>query len=172
MGQTRRLTLPPSLPLTPSQVVKLKAFDKFENTTEALAAATALVDSKLSKGASPPRLPPPSAPPAAAVPGRRRFSPAGPARRLSRRRPSLPPATDNPPRQPPPKSPTQKQTKSHPPPKQTKRPSPPAPPVTQSIITGLKKFLKKHAEGDSLAVLDAKLGGLIKEKLGIACVAR
>lgn len=32
------------------QVVKLKAFSKFENTTEALAAATALVDSKLSKG--------------------------------------------------------------------------------------------------------------------------
>jgi hypothetical protein len=34
--------------------VKLKAFSKFENTTEALAAATAIVDSKLSKG--PPRL--------------------------------------------------------------------------------------------------------------------
>ncbi|GIL71940.1 hypothetical protein Vretimale_609 [Volvox reticuliferus] len=32
------------------KVVKLKAFSKFENTTEALAAATALVDSKLSKG--------------------------------------------------------------------------------------------------------------------------
>ncbi len=32
------------------QVVKLKAFSKFDNTTEALAAATALVDSKLSKG--------------------------------------------------------------------------------------------------------------------------
>lgn len=32
------------------QVVKLKAFSKFENTTEALAAATSLVDSKLSKG--------------------------------------------------------------------------------------------------------------------------
>lgn len=32
------------------QVVKLKAFSKFENTTEALAAATALVESKLSKG--------------------------------------------------------------------------------------------------------------------------
>jgi hypothetical protein len=30
-------------------MVKLKAFSKFENTTEALAAATALVDSKLSK---------------------------------------------------------------------------------------------------------------------------
>ena len=33
------------------QVVKLKAFSKFQNTTEALAAATALVDSKLDKGA-------------------------------------------------------------------------------------------------------------------------
>jgi nucleolar protein 58 len=32
-------------------MVKLKAFSKFENTTEALAAATALVESKLSKGA-------------------------------------------------------------------------------------------------------------------------
>jgi len=29
--------------------VKLKAFSKFQNTTEALEAATALVDSKLSK---------------------------------------------------------------------------------------------------------------------------
>jgi nucleolar protein 58 len=35
---------------------------------------------------------------------------------------------------------------------------------------GLKKFLKKHAVGDTLAVLDAKLGGLIKEKLEINCV--
>ncbi|KXZ47074.1 hypothetical protein GPECTOR_38g311 [Gonium pectorale] len=33
-----------------AEIVKLKAFSKFENTTEALAAATALVDSKLSKG--------------------------------------------------------------------------------------------------------------------------
>lgn len=32
------------------QVVKLKHFQKFENTTDALAAASALVDSKLSKG--------------------------------------------------------------------------------------------------------------------------
>ena len=31
------------------QMVKLKAFSKFQNTTEALEAATALVDSKLSK---------------------------------------------------------------------------------------------------------------------------
>lgn len=35
----------------PPQVVKLKSFNKFDNTTDALAAATALVDSKLSKGA-------------------------------------------------------------------------------------------------------------------------
>ena len=35
----------------------------------------------------------------------------------------------------------------------------------------LKKFLKKHADGDSLGVADAKLGAVIKEKLGIACVA-
>ncbi len=33
------------------QVVKLTSFNKFDNTTDALAAATALVDSKLSKGA-------------------------------------------------------------------------------------------------------------------------
>ncbi len=32
------------------QVVKLKAFSKFESTIDALAAATALGDSKLSKG--------------------------------------------------------------------------------------------------------------------------
>lgn len=31
-------------------MVTLKAFGKFENTTDALAAATSLVDSKLSKG--------------------------------------------------------------------------------------------------------------------------
>lgn len=35
------------------QVVKLKHFQKFENTTDALAAASALVDSKLSKGLYP-----------------------------------------------------------------------------------------------------------------------
>ena len=37
------------------QIVKLKAFDKFDNTTDALAAATSLGDSKLSKG-EPPKL--------------------------------------------------------------------------------------------------------------------
>eukprot|EP00891_Asterochloris_glomerata_P000764 jgi/Astpho2/764/e_gw1.00016.56.1_t len=66
------------------KMVKLKAFGKFENTTDALAAAASLVDSKLSKG--------------------------------------------------------------------------------------LKKFLKKHAVGDTLAVMDSKLGNLIKEKLDIPCV--
>lgn len=35
----------------------------------------------------------------------------------------------------------------------------------------LKKFIKKHAADEPLAVLDAKLGGLIKEKLGVACVS-
>ncbi len=34
------------------QTVKLKAFGKFESTIEALASATALGDSKLSKGAA------------------------------------------------------------------------------------------------------------------------
>ncbi|KAL3156979.1 Nucleolar protein 58 [Trebouxia sp. C0009 RCD-2024] len=73
-----------STPEGARKVVKLKAFSKFENTTEALAAAAALVDSKLSKG--------------------------------------------------------------------------------------LKKFLKKNAEGDTLAVLDSKLGNIIKEKLNIPCI--
>ena len=40
-----------STPEDARKVVKLKAFSKFDNTTEALAAAAALVDSKLSKGA-------------------------------------------------------------------------------------------------------------------------
>ena len=35
------------------QIVKLKHFQKFENTTDALAAATALVDGKISKGKPP-----------------------------------------------------------------------------------------------------------------------
>eukprot|EP00798_Chlamydomonas_sp_ICE-L_P014269 gene14269-20243_t len=66
------------------KVVKLKSFSKFENTTEALAAACGISDSKLSKQ--------------------------------------------------------------------------------------LKKFLKKNAEGEELAVLDKKLGGIIQEKLGISCI--
>jgi len=65
--------------------VKLKAFSKFENTTDALAAATALVDSKLSKG--------------------------------------------------------------------------------------LKKFLKKNVGEETLALADSKLGSIVKDKLGINCVA-
>jgi|TARA_B110000003_G_scaffold164156_1_gene164108 nucleolar protein 58 len=67
------------------KMVSMKAFSKFENTTEALAAAATLVDSKVGKN--------------------------------------------------------------------------------------LKKFLSKHAEGETLAVADSKLGAAIKEKLGINCVA-
>ena len=37
---------------------------------------------------------------------------------------------------------------------------------------GLKKFLKKHAVGEELAVLDKKLGGIVQEKMGINCVYR
>lgn len=47
-----------------------------------------------------------------------------------------------------------------------------APPPLPPLRAGLKKFLKKHAEGDTLAVLDAKLGSVIKEKLGINCLYR
>ena len=39
-------------------------------------------------------------------------------------------------------------------------------------LAGLKKFLKKNAEGDTLAVLDSKLGSIIKEKLDIPCIYR
>ncbi|CAH9113479.1 unnamed protein product [Cuscuta europaea] len=66
------------------KVVKLKAFSKFENTSEALSAATLLIDSKPSKG--------------------------------------------------------------------------------------LRKFLRSHCEGETLAVADSKLGNAIKEKLQIDCV--
>ncbi|KAH9605852.1 hypothetical protein KSS87_012488 [Heliosperma pusillum] len=66
------------------KVVKLKAFDKFENTAEALSAATLLIDGKPSKG--------------------------------------------------------------------------------------LRKFLKSHCPGETLAVADSKLGNAIKEKLQIDCV--
>ncbi|KAA8536940.1 hypothetical protein F0562_029418 [Nyssa sinensis] len=66
------------------QVVKLKAFSKFENTSEALSAATLLIDSKPSKG--------------------------------------------------------------------------------------LRKFLRAHCDGETLAVADSKLGNVIKEKLQIECV--
>ncbi|KAH7654965.1 nucleolar protein 58 [Dioscorea alata] len=66
------------------QVVKLKAFNKFENTTEALSAATLLIDSKPSKG--------------------------------------------------------------------------------------LRKFLRTHCDGETLAVADSKLGNAIKEKLKIDCL--
>ncbi|GFZ02832.1 NOP56-like pre RNA processing ribonucleoprotein [Actinidia rufa] len=69
---------------TARQVIKLKAFSKFENTSEALSAATLLIDSKPSKG--------------------------------------------------------------------------------------LRKFLRAHCDGESLAVADSKLGNAIKEKLKIDCV--
>ena len=49
-----------------------------------------------------------------------------------------------------------------------------ADPFVQSGIdvAGLKKFLKKNATGSSLGVADAKLGNIIKEKLGIPCIYR
>lgn len=50
IGCTQDLSADFSTPEGARKVVKLKAFSKFENTTEALAAAAALVDSKLSKG--------------------------------------------------------------------------------------------------------------------------
>ncbi|KDD76960.1 putative snoRNA binding domain-containing protein [Helicosporidium sp. ATCC 50920] len=42
--------------------------------------------------------------------------------------------------------------------------------VESKVSKGLKKLLKKHAAGETLAVLDAKLGSVIKEKLDIPCV--
>jgi nucleolar protein 58 len=42
--------------------------------------------------------------------------------------------------------------------------------VDSKMGKDLKKFLKKHADGETLAVADAKLGGMIKDKLGITCV--
>jgi len=78
------LLTPPLLHPMHPQMVKLKAFSQFENTTEALAAATTLVDAKLGKA--------------------------------------------------------------------------------------LKKFLVKHAGGDTVAVADPKLGSLIKEKCDLPCV--
>ncbi|KAG8062912.1 hypothetical protein GUJ93_ZPchr0003g17064 [Zizania palustris] len=69
---------------TARKVVELKAFNKFENTSDALSAATLIIDSKPSKG--------------------------------------------------------------------------------------LRKFLQKHCEGETLAVADSKLGNAIKEKLKIDCL--
>ena len=37
-------------------------------------------------------------------------------------------------------------------------------------VPGLKKFLKKNATGDTVAVADSKLGNIVKEKLGIPCI--
>lgn len=42
----------------------------------------------------------------------------------------------------------------------------------RAVHAGLKKFLKKHAVGEELAVLDKKLGGIVQEKMGINCVYR
>ena len=38
------------------------------------------------------------------------------------------------------------------------------------LDAGLKRFLKKNAGSESLAVVDSKLGNIIKEKLGIDVV--
>ena len=43
--------------------------------------------------------------------------------------------------------------------------------VDSKVVKSLKKFLTKHAECETLAVADSKLGAAIKEKLGINCVA-
>jgi nucleolar protein 58 len=40
------------------------------------------------------------------------------------------------------------------------------------LFAALKKFLKKHAVGEELAVIDKKLGGIVQEKLGINCIYR
>ena len=96
--------------------MKLKAFDKFENTTEALAAATALLDGKISKGV---------------------LSHAWLAWLLN-------PASSSQPRR--------QQTWLHMP------------------AAGLKKFLKKNVDGETMAVADSKLGSIVKEKLGIPCI--
>ena len=91
------------------QVVKLRAFNKFENTTEALAAASALLDGKLSKGE--------------ATPGQLVCCISQPSQGIDLHLPA-----------------------------------------------GLKKFLKKNATGDTVAVADSKLGNIVKEKLGIPCI--
>ncbi len=44
--------------------------------------------------------------------------------------------------------------------------------MTWLPLADLKKFLKKNATGSSLGVADAKLGSIIKEKLGIPCIYR
>ena len=130
------------------QVVKLKAFSKFDNTAEALQAAASLVDSKMSKSEPSPACAAegggglPAGPWAPCRAGAGPHGPlklepiaAGRRRPLPRRSAALPSASACP-----------------------------------ALPPGLKKFLKKHAEGETLAVVDAKLGGLIKEKLGIPCV--
>jgi hypothetical protein len=43
---------------------------------------------------------------------------------------------------------------------------------TPRPYAALKKFLKKHAVDEELAVIDKKLGGIVQEKLGIPCLYR
>jgi len=84
VNSTEKLQKAFSSPEGAKKLVSLKAFKKFDNTADALAAAAALVDSKLPKS--------------------------------------------------------------------------------------LKKFLSKHAAEDTVALADAKLGGIVKEKLNIPCI--
>lgn len=41
-----------------------------------------------------------------------------------------------------------------------------------ALPAGLKRLLKKHAQGETLAVMDSKLGNIVKDKLGVDCVYR
>jgi hypothetical protein len=126
--------MPPSL-----QIVKLKAFSKFENTTEALAAATALVDSKLGKGERATVLRQPHGLHGACMAAGGDVGDDPRAGAVPRRRAVVGLVADV----------------GLPPP---------------SSRAGLKKFLKKHVVGEELAVLDKKLGSIVKEKLGIECI--
>lgn len=140
-------------------MVKLKAFSKFENTAEALQAAASLVDSKLSKGAllltgCQDALHGGTSASAPAATGAAALHAAGSAKQryaaAACQLPLLLPLC------------ALLLTGSVP----SSSACCPSLPHT----AGLKKFLKKHAEGDTLAVLDAKLGSVIKEKLGINCL--
>ena len=128
-------------PEAAKKVVKLKAFSKFENTTEALQAAASLVDSKISKGET-----------AQSGAASQHRIDSSVAHACGTGHSGLVVAVTS----------TAALVCSL-----------PTPPCSRSRLlraAGLKKFLKKHAEGDTLAVLDAKLGNVIKEKLGINCL--
>ena len=43
-------------------------------------------------------------------------------------------------------------------------------PALTDYCAGLKKFLKKNVDGETMAVADSKLGSIVKEKLGIPCI--